>query len=66
MEKKGPPTVKRPRGEAPAERSWASTFPCEGYLGSQGHAGLSLTINTMLPEGITWASLPLAVLSPVG
>lgn len=52
--------------EAPAERSWASTFPFEGYLGSEGHSGLSLTINTMLPEGITWASLPLAVLSPAG
>lgn len=66
MGKKGPHTVKRPRGEAPAERSGASTFPFEGYLGSEGHPGLSLTINTMLPERITWASLPLAVLSPLG
>lgn len=60
MGKKGPCTIKRPRGETPAEQSWASIFPCKGYPGSEGHPGLSPTINTTLPEGITWASLPLA------
>lgn len=44
--------------------SWAELgqhFPFEGYPGSAGHPGLSLTINTTFPEGIiTWAPLPLA------
>lgn len=33
-------------------------FPLEGYR-CEGHPGLSLTINTTLPKGITWAPLPL-------
>lgn len=58
--KEGPVHRKEATWGGPAEQSWASTFPFEGYPGSGGHPGLSPTINTTLPEGITWASLPLA------
>lgn len=51
-----------PEGMSGEERpTWGGPsqhFLFEGYQGSEGHPGLSLTINTPLPKGITWAPSP--------
>lgn len=53
------PGCKEATWRGPSRAELGQHFPFEGYPGSEGHPGLRLTINTVLPEGITWAALPL-------